>query len=96
VKRRLFNLAAAVSLVLCVAVCVLWVRSYTRLDSVTWIRFRTEGGSTRFTCVGASTSRGRLMLRMSVQPPEASLIMARRYGDFRSGFSYFRRLDLPA
>jgi len=30
VRRRLFNFAAAVSLVLCVAACVLWVRSYWR------------------------------------------------------------------
>jgi hypothetical protein len=30
--RHLFTLCAAVSLVLCVAVCVLWVRSYQRAD----------------------------------------------------------------
>ena len=34
VKRRLFTLASAVSLVLCAAVCVLWVRSYWREDIV--------------------------------------------------------------
>ena len=28
-KRRLFNFAAAVSLVLCVATAALWVRSYS-------------------------------------------------------------------
>ncbi len=33
-RRRLFNLAAAVSLVLCVAVVVLWVRSYGPGDKV--------------------------------------------------------------
>src|SRR5687768_6578937 len=32
VRRRLFNLAAAVSLVLCVATVVLWVRSAYRYD----------------------------------------------------------------
>jgi hypothetical protein len=34
VRRRLFNLAAGVSLVLCVATVVLWVRSYWREDTV--------------------------------------------------------------
>ena len=34
VKRRLFTLASAVSLVLCAAVCVLWVRSYWRADRI--------------------------------------------------------------
>ena len=33
-KRRVFNFAAGVSLVLCLATCVLWVRSYRRLDDV--------------------------------------------------------------
>ena len=30
VKRRLFTILSALSLLLCVAVCVLWVRSYFR------------------------------------------------------------------
>lgn len=34
VRRRLFNFAAAVSLLLCLATVVLWVRSYWRLDDV--------------------------------------------------------------
>jgi hypothetical protein len=33
-KRRLFNLAAAVSMALCVATAVLWVRSYSISDTV--------------------------------------------------------------
>jgi hypothetical protein len=36
VRRKLFNLAAAVSLVLCVAVCVLWVRSYFAQDTIAY------------------------------------------------------------
>ena len=35
-KRRLFNLAAAVSLVLCVATAALWVRSYFASDRIIW------------------------------------------------------------
>lgn len=34
--RRLFTLAAAVSLILCAAAVVLWVRSYRAADSVWW------------------------------------------------------------
>ena len=33
-RRRLFNLVAALSLLLCVAACVLWVRGYFRGDRV--------------------------------------------------------------
>ena len=32
--RRLFTLCSALSLLLCVAVCVLWVRSYSRITTV--------------------------------------------------------------
>lgn len=37
-RRKLFTLAARVSAVLCVAVCVLWVRSYWRADEWGWER----------------------------------------------------------
>jgi hypothetical protein len=40
--HHLFTLCAAVSLLLCVAVCVLWVRSISRADQV-WIVPRREG-----------------------------------------------------
>src|SRR4051812_36109098 len=33
-RRKLFTLAAAVSAVLCIAVCALWVRSYWRGDLI--------------------------------------------------------------
>ena len=39
-RRRLFTLAAAGSLVLCVAVCVLWVRSYWRRDVCSYFSLR--------------------------------------------------------
>jgi hypothetical protein len=34
--RHLFTLCSAASLLLCVAVCVLWVRGYWRIDEVKW------------------------------------------------------------
>jgi len=42
VKRRLFTLGSAVSLVMCVAVCVFWVRSYWRRDGVTSFNLRLD------------------------------------------------------
>jgi len=36
VARRLFTLTSALSLLLCLAVCVLWARSYQLMDEVTW------------------------------------------------------------
>jgi hypothetical protein len=42
VKRRLATLAAAASLVLCVATLALWIRSYRRLDGIDGIRVTDE------------------------------------------------------
>ena len=41
-KHRPFTILAAFALLLCVAVCVLWVRSYWRTDT---IRFHSAGGT---------------------------------------------------
>ena len=38
-KRCLFTILSALSLLLCVAVVVLWVRSYAVGESITWYRF---------------------------------------------------------
>src|SRR5688500_17467289 len=35
--RVIFNVLAALSLLLCVAACVLWVRSYRVSDEFTWV-----------------------------------------------------------
>src|SRR4051812_6555711 len=37
-KRKLFTLAAAVSLLLCLATVVLWVRSYREADELVWAK----------------------------------------------------------
>ena len=44
-RRRLFNLVAAVSLVLCVATVALWVRSYWRSDLIKGSRWDYNGSS---------------------------------------------------
>jgi len=41
VRRRLLNLLTALSLLLCGALCALWVRSYLRTDTVCVVRGRT-------------------------------------------------------
>jgi hypothetical protein len=56
VKHRLLNLVSLVSLLLCVAMVALWVRSYRAVDTVTWSR----GG-----LLEAFTMPGRLYLRHS-------------------------------
>jgi hypothetical protein len=43
VRRRLLNYATALSLLLCVAVCVLWVRSYWATDLFWWHGITDEG-----------------------------------------------------
>jgi hypothetical protein len=42
VRRWLFNLAAAVSVLLCVATCVLWVRSYFIADTLAATAWRDD------------------------------------------------------
>ena len=44
-RRRLFNLLAMVSLVLCVATVALWVRSYWRSDLIKGSRWDDNGSS---------------------------------------------------
>ena len=46
-KRRLLNLLTLLSLLLCLAACVLWVRSHRRGATLTW----TGGGRWRFVTV---------------------------------------------
>jgi hypothetical protein len=53
VRRRLFNLAAAVSLVLCVATAALWVRSYRASETAEWTREWVKHGL----CVSRGTLR---------------------------------------
>ena len=45
-KRRLFNLAAALSLLLCVAMVLLWVRSHLKFTDVFF--FQTAGGNSLY------------------------------------------------
>src|SRR3954468_7577357 len=60
-KHRVFTLASAVSLLLCVATVVLWVRSYNKFDDLD--RFTTSLTPTDFTqdCIRLGSSKGRFI-----------------------------------
>lgn len=64
-RRRLLNLLTARSLLLCVALCALWVRSYQALDFVRW------SGTRRLMSVAGA--EGQLVVTYcAVQGPEAA------------------------
>ena len=71
-KRRLFTLASALSLVLFIATAALWVRSYIVSEHLTW------GGSSK----GGSlaTGRGELLLRRTRVHPSVQERLAPGYG----------------
>ena len=49
-KRRVLNLLTVLSLVLCVAVCVLWVRTLWATDYVGWQSVTSGGMGTKHDC----------------------------------------------
>ena len=57
-KRRLFRFLSVVSLVLCMATCVLWVRSYWIHDGFQWYRSRSEG----FEWASLIATQGRIVI----------------------------------
>jgi len=57
VRRRLFNILAAVSLVMCVATAVLWVRSYFVGDQWRWIGDRQLGRGKHLWLLTAGTGK---------------------------------------
>jgi hypothetical protein len=61
VKRRLFNLAARLSLVLCVATVGLWVRSYSVVDVVGRHEYTNSGNRQEFTGWAVASNRGRVL-----------------------------------
>src|SRR5687767_3913338 len=63
-RRKLFNLTAAISLVLCVATLMLWMWSYHRNG---WVK-GSWGGSSRFYAVWLANYPGRLSLGVGWEP----------------------------
>ena len=62
VRRRLFNLLTVLSLLLCVAVCGLWVRSYTCNETVGWYTNEWQGTRLETTVYGLSSDSGGLLV----------------------------------
>src|SRR5437868_13862276 len=62
-RRHLYNLLAAGSLLLCVAVSALWVRSYREADCVTVTRYRCYGFTSWQGKVALSTTTRWVRLR---------------------------------
>ena len=67
--RWAFNLAAAVSAVLFVAVCVLWVRSYWRADLFHYLPKSEEPGYSRYDLSSAKGEVRIARLRSTPLPP---------------------------
>ena len=67
-RRKLFTLAAGMSELLCIGVCVLWVRSYFRMDEVvrTWSGSRPAAADKRYLVwvrrLPATSTRGKVVL----------------------------------
>jgi hypothetical protein len=68
VRRRLFNFASTVSLLICLTTAVLWVRSYWFSDD---IRCRTGTSRIAFRC-GAELYRGGLFLELDWEDVQGS------------------------
>jgi len=64
VKQRLFTLLSSLSMLMCVGICSLWLRSYSMADSVSatskqnFVRFNLETYVVRFRSLRATTWRG--------------------------------------
>jgi hypothetical protein len=59
-RRKLLTLAAAVSAVLCVGACVLWVRSCWRYDELVWTRRQRVGSCGEHLSLGVVSEAGQL------------------------------------
>ena len=66
-KRRLLTILSALSLLLCAAVCVLWLRSYFVGDRFFWSFFGEEGAYTLWTQDMVLIGEGGVGFKRSVQ-----------------------------
>jgi hypothetical protein len=94
--RRVLNLLTALSLLLCVAACVLWARSYWREDTLTWTGTRGPrivGDGERW----IEVAWGEGVICLSVRRPEAGqpasgMWRAYSFDATRRDFFYNRRI----
>src|SRR5437762_3082780 len=64
-KGRVMNFIGGLSLVMCVGVCALWGRSYSRSDSVRWRKPVEVGYSAKVRTVMAYSGRGGLEMAVA-------------------------------
>src|SRR3954471_637109 len=89
--RRLFTAVVVVSLLLCASVCVVWVRSFWKLDAFTY-RPITEPWY-RQTMVNGASLRGKFSFHFSsfeILPPPSNEGRTRMYGS-PTGFEWNSR-----
>ena len=96
-KRRLFTILSALSLLLCVAVCVLWVRSHFVADTLMWYRDdehaqRTESEGTILFSAGGGFSLDRSLYVMAGRIPDVLRTATRKRFLPKPGFSWTRDL----
>jgi hypothetical protein len=83
VKRTLFNLAAGLSLLLCVTTVVLWVRSYWVWDSFNW-----DGKTQSVDRLSLSVGSGKVYLVRSRMPAPTSPSLNGQYSVSASSVSF--------
>src|SRR5689334_7696270 len=76
-RRRLLNLLTAGSLLMCVAVCALWVRSYVVGDTFWWMTFAGHGPWAEWHMNTVHSGRGGIGLRRWTQSAQVDLAAAR-------------------
>jgi hypothetical protein len=86
-RRRLFSILSALSLLLCVAVVVLWVRSYIMPDAVAWT------GAGRLIEWSIHSKRGRIGIE-GIQTSNSVATAASRW-TWDSGDSFWAPWDWP-
>jgi hypothetical protein len=74
VKRRLFNLLAAVSLVLCAAALAIWVRSYWSADRASWTVLSNHPTYVRCTCITSANGGVQFLADKLERPGRAGLV----------------------
>src|SRR5688500_13622487 len=62
VKRWLSNILVGLSLLMCIGVSVLWVRSYRQVRAITWVERERRGEMDEFSMVAASSWNGMMAL----------------------------------
>jgi hypothetical protein len=66
-KRRLLNLLTVLSLMLCVVMCVLWMRSYWRTDYFAYTGVKPRGQEVRSSEIAIQAHRGRVVAVLNEQ-----------------------------